>query len=75
MNFDAFNIISIPRLKNATTDLLATSAARLVPTNNQCSIELNFSLTILDNITNIRVFYDDPQILEFLANDPPNRPP
>ena len=29
--FDAFNIISIPRIKKAATDLLA---ARLVPTNN-----------------------------------------
>ena len=35
-NFDAFNITSIPRLKNASADLLATSATRLVPTNNKC---------------------------------------
>ena len=35
----AFNIVSIPRLKNAAADLLATSAARLVPSNNRCSIE------------------------------------
>ena len=67
--FDAFNITSFPRLKNAATDLLATSAARLVPTNNRCSIELLFMPSILDNITNLRVFDDDQQILEFLMND------
>ena len=38
--FNAFNIISIPRIKNAAADLLATSAARLVPTNNRCSVEM-----------------------------------
>ena len=69
MNFDAFSIVSIPRLKNTATDLLATSAARLVPTNNRCSIELIFKPVVLDNITNLRVFDDDPQILEFLTKD------
>ena len=68
-NFDAFNIISIPRLKNAATHLLATSAARLVPTNNRCSIELLFRPSVPDNITNLRVFDDDQQILECLMND------
>ena len=38
MNFDAFNINLIPRLQNAVADLLATSAAIFVPTNNKCSI-------------------------------------
>ena len=32
-NFYAFNILSIPRLKNAAADLLATSTARLVPSD------------------------------------------
>ena len=67
--FDAFNITSIPRLKNAATDLLATSATRLVPTNNRCSIELLFRPSIPDIITNIRVFEDHKQILECLTND------
>ena len=66
---DAFNIVSIPRIKNAAADLLSTSAARLVPTNNRCSIELIFRPVVPDNITNLRVFDDDPQILEFLTND------
>ena len=63
MNFDVFNIVSIPRLKNAAVDLLATSNARLVPTNNRCSIELHFRPVVPDNIMNLRVFNDDPQIL------------
>ena len=68
-NFDAFNISSIPRVKNVAVDLLATSGARMVPTNNRCSIEFPFMPSILDNITNMRVFDDDQQILECLMND------
>ena len=68
-NFYAFNIVSIPRLKNEAADLLATSAARLVPTNNQCSIELRFRPSVPYMITNLRVFDDDQQILECLMND------
>ena len=49
--------------------MLATSAARLVPTNNRCSIELICRPDVPVNITNLRVFDDDPQILEFLTND------
>ena len=67
--FQAFNIVSIPRLKNATTDLLATSAVRLVPSNNRCSNELLFKPSVPDMITNLWGFYDDQQILECLTND------
>ena len=63
MNFDAFNINLIPRLQNATTDLLATSAAILVPTNNKCSIELIFRPSMPYNVTNLRVFDHDQNIL------------
>ena len=69
INFHAFNIVFIPRLKNESVDLLATSAARLVPSNNRCSIELLFRPFVLDMITNLQVFYDDQQILECLMND------
>ena len=68
-HFDAFSINSIPRLQNATTYLLATSTARLVPTNNKCSIELTFRPSARDNVTNLRVFDDDQQILEFVTSD------
>ena len=67
--FNAFNIISIPRIKNAAADLLATSAARLIPTNNRCYVELLFRPSVPDMITNLRVFDDDQQIIECLTND------
>ena len=52
-NFYAFNIVCIPRLKNAVADLLATSVARLVPMNNKCSIELIFRPSVPNMITNL----------------------
>ena len=67
--FEAFNIVSILRLKNVAVDLLATSAARLVPSNNRCSVELLFRPSVPDMITNLRVFDDDQQIIECLTND------
>ena len=67
-NFHAFNISSIPRVKNVVADFLATTTARLVPTNNKCSVELLFRPSVLDNIANLRVFDDDQQILECLMN-------
>ena len=59
MHFNDFNINAVPRLQNTTTDLLATSASRLVPTNNKCSIELIFRPSLPHNVTNLRVFDDD----------------
>ena len=53
INFHTFNIVSIPRLNNAIADLLATSAARLVPSNNICSIELLFRPSVSDMIKNL----------------------
>ena len=68
-NFNAFNINSIPRPQNAAANLLATVVARLVPNNNKCSIELIVRPSLLENVTNLRVFNDYQQILEFLTND------
>ena len=68
-NFNAFNINSIPRMQNVAADLLATSAVRLVPTNNKCLVELIFRPSVPYNVTNLRVFDDDQQILEFLTNN------
>ena len=56
-------------MKNAATDFLVVCVARLVPTNNKCSIEFIFSPSILDNVTNLRLFDDDQQIIDFLTND------
>ena len=40
-----------------------------MPTNNKCSIELIFRSSVADNITNLRVFNDVEQIIDFLTND------
>ena len=63
--FSCIQFVSIPKLKSATADLLATSAARLVPSNNRCSIEFIFRPSVPDMITNLQVFDNDQQILEF----------
>ena len=47
-NFNAFNINSIPILQNVVADFLVVFVARLVLTNNNCSIELIFRPSILD---------------------------
>jgi hypothetical protein len=61
--FSAFNINSIPRLNNAEADLLANVASKLLLAEglspNAFSVELLFRPSILDNITNWRVFDDD----------------
>ena len=49
--------------------MLATSAARLVPTNNRCFVELLFRPSVPDMITNLRVLDDNQQIIECLTND------
>jgi hypothetical protein len=68
--FSAFNINSIPRLSNSKFDLLANIASKLFPVEglspNVFFIEFLFKLSILDNITNWRVFNDDQQIINFL---------
>ena len=69
MHFDTFNINAIPRLQNVAIYLLATFASRLVSTNNKCSIELIFRPSVPTNITNMRVFDDDEQIINFVTNE------
>ena len=66
----SFNINSIPRLSNSEADLLANVASKLLfiegLSPNVFSIEFFFKSSILDNITNWRVFDDDQQIINFL---------
>jgi hypothetical protein len=65
-----FNINFIPRLSNLEVHLLANVASKLLPgeglSPNVFSIELFFRPSIPDNITNLRVFDDDQQIINFL---------
>jgi hypothetical protein len=68
--FSSFNINSIPRSNNTEADLLANVASKLLPAEglspNAFSVELLFRPSVLDNITNWRVFDDDRQIINFL---------
>jgi hypothetical protein len=67
--FSAVNINSIPRLSNSEVDLLDNITSKLLPVEglslNAFSIELLFRPSILDNITNWRVFDDDQHIINF----------
>jgi len=71
--FLAFNISSIPRIQNASADLLSNVASKLIPLEDysldRFSIELIFGPSILDNITNWLVFNDDEDILNFLTSE------
>ena len=40
-----------------------------MPSNNRCSVELLLRPSVLDMITNLRVFNDDQHIIELLTND------
>ena len=68
-HFNAFNINSILRLQNARTDFLVVYVARSVSTNNKCIIKLIFRPAVPDNVTNMRVFDDDEEIIDFLTNE------
>eukprot|EP00253_Pinus_taeda_P024238 PITA_24238 len=71
--FLAFYISPIARSQNATTDLLANVASKLLPSEDynpdRFSVELIFRPSILDNVTNWRVFNHDEDILNFLTFD------
>ena len=49
-------------------DALANIIARMSPLRDDFSIEIIYNPFILDNITNLRVFYDDQQIPSFMEN-------
>lgn len=72
-HFSAFNISSIPRLQNASVDLLANVASRHIPLEDFSleifSIELTFRSSIPNNITNWRVFNNDADIVNFLTSE------
>ena len=72
-HFLAFNISAIPRIQNASADLLANVASKLIPSEdynpNRFSVELILRPSILDNITNCWVFNDDEDILSFLTSE------
>ena len=72
-HFIAFDISSMPWLQNASANLLANVASKLIPSEeyspDRFLIELIFRPSIPDNITNWRVFNDDPNIVSFLTSE------
>ena len=70
-SFSTFNIRSVPRSQNFDANLLANIASRLIPLEGLSpqtfSIKLMNRPSIPDNVTNLKVFDDDHQILEFLS--------
>ena len=71
-HFEAFNITAIPRTKNTLVDSLATIASRLSPLEDyeasQFTVELLYKLSVLNNISNWKVFEGDEKIINFLTN-------
>ena len=70
--FDSLDITSIPRDHNSLTDNLAIAASTLQPSNEllngQGQLEVNFRLSVPDNLEHWQVFRDDKQIIRFLNN-------
>ena len=68
--FLAFNIKSVPRSQNFDADILANTASRLIPPEGfspkTFSIDFMYRPSILENVTNWKVFDDDKKILDFL---------
>ena len=73
LHFTTFNISPIPRLQNASVDLLAIVASKLIPPEDynpdRFSFELIFRPSIPDNITNCWVFNNNPDIISFLTSE------
>eukprot|EP00253_Pinus_taeda_P035378 PITA_35378 len=63
----------ILRLQNASADLFANVASKLIPPKDYSPdrflIELIFRPSILDNVTNWRVFNNDADIVSFLTSE------
>ena len=62
-SFSTFNIKSVPRSQNFDADLLANIASRLIPPKGlspkMFSIDFMYRPSILENVTNWKVFDDD----------------
>jgi hypothetical protein len=71
-HFEAFNITTIPRKKNTLANSLATAASRLSPLEDYEAswfiVELLYKPSVLNNISNWKVFEGDEQIINVLTN-------
>ena len=72
-HFTAFNISSVPRLKNTSANLPANVESRLLPSEefstDRFSIDLFFKQSIPNNVTNWRVINNDVDIIDFLTTE------
>lgn len=67
-HFQAFNIIFVPRIRNAIVDTLANVVARFSPLRDGFSVHIIYRSFIPNNITNFHIFNEDQQILNFMMN-------
>ena len=66
--FNAFGIKFVLRMHNAIAGTLANATARFTPLRDGFSIEVIYKPSIPDNVTNLRVYNDDQQVLDFMLN-------
>ena len=55
-------------MHNAAADILTNATARFTPLRDGISIEFIYKPSVPDNVTNLRIFNDDQQILDFMLN-------
>jgi ribonuclease HI len=71
-DFDALNLIAIPREQNSKADELAVAASTLsVPDSlidENISVEVIFRPSVPDNLNHWQVFEDDKQVIKFLTH-------
>jgi ribonuclease HI len=71
-DFDALNLIAIPREQNSKADELAVAASTLsVPDSlidENISVEVIFRPSVPDNLNHWQVFEDDKQVINFLTH-------
>lgn len=55
-------------MRNVVEDALANAVARMPPLWDNFSIEILYNPSVLNNVTKLHIFYDDQQIIYFMAN-------
>jgi hypothetical protein len=71
-NFEAFNIIAIPREKNILVDSLATTSSKLSPLEyyeaSRFTVETLYKPSVPNNISDWKVCEGDEEIINFMTN-------
>lgn len=66
--FKSFIISYVARFNNVVVDTLANAIAKFTPPRDGFSNEIVYKLVLLDNVTNLCIFNDEQQILDFMEN-------